>query len=191
MVTLLFLEASGIMYLNKTEDPLFLATKMPSKLPPDGTRFYVADRPAGVLGCATQKIFCNPLLPEQPRCVSIDQIVSGDLLSKIWADPADFAAMYSLVTTMAGIYAAYPINFYAAPGLPSLKARFTLVPPLQTEALPPNKWQEETEYTFQASLASLQSSLVEAVRGNTPLPNDILCSPQSACETLCRSLVSN
>ncbi|KAH8696936.1 hypothetical protein GQ44DRAFT_733494 [Phaeosphaeriaceae sp. PMI808] len=161
-VSLLFLDASDVINRNKTEDPWFAAT---TRGPYDGIKVYVADEPSGVLGCATQRFWCNPQLPEDTRCINFFEAGGMDHLSKLWADPVDRAIVRGAMAPLNNKQSSLLEAFYRIPGLPSLLSRVTLIGPFQLDEIPSNRWQSEIEYTFQAGLAATQSMLVEAARG--------------------------
>jgi hypothetical protein len=191
-VSLIFLDASGIMYGAKIEDPWFSATTPTPIQPMDGfpvdQPYYIADKPASVLGCATQTLFCNPNLTNASAstCTSL---ATGASIVDLWSDEVERAQVYGVMAALTGLLAVHPDYFYKAPGT-SLLASNTLMGPMQVEAIAADKWQKEIEYTFQASLASIQASLVETVRGSPLVLKEGNCQPQSACETLCHIQVS-
>jgi hypothetical protein len=199
-VSFLFLSAPGIIYDREITDPWFSAT---TPIDDDmyttitghsssGTKYYISEQPATVLGCTSQRFYCNPDLPEDKQCMNID--VKGDNIKdgipRLWPDPVQRASFYGAMTSMRGLLTADPHDFLESSGLPSLMARFSLVDGTQVSIDAEKQWQKEMEFTFQAHLVSIQSSLVEAVKGAFPLRNDTLCQPEDACRSICRNQVS-
>jgi hypothetical protein len=191
--SLLFLESSGVLYINRTEDPWFAATtagtmNVAIQEAVSGLQeFHVANEPAGVLGCATQRFYCNPELPEDKRCVNILGPYDLGLLSKLWPNEADQAILRGTIAPIHIDAASHPEVFYLASSLPTLLTRFTLLGPWQTDTIPSNKWQQEMEYIFQGTLTSLQSSLVEDAMGDLLAGGDICTKTRERCIKKCYS----
>jgi len=157
---------------------------------PNGTRLFISDEPAGVLGCTLQTWYCNPKLPEQSRCVNLYESSSLERLPEIWPDAEDLAAIQGFQSAVGTFTLVQPHVLYNSPGIPSLLARSTLIGPIQLDALPPNKWQQQMEYSYQASLVSLQSAPVEVTRRGAFWPNETICPTAVACQKLCRNQAS-
>jgi hypothetical protein len=84
-------------------------------------------------------------------------------VSEIWPNIYDRAAVLGFLFAL-NTFAVTPDQIYQFPGLPFLLSRYTLAGPLQVDAIPTNRWQQEMEYGFQASLASMQSSMAAATQ---------------------------
>ena len=189
-MTLIFLTSDGLWYREKTEDPWFAASQeVPTYGDSKYTDFvYFSDETAGVLGCASQIWICNPERPES-SCLNI-QTASESFYSDMWPDSFERAAMVGFMTAFE-MFFVNPDTLYASPGLPTLLSRFTLFGPTQLDAIPPNRWQKEIEYTFQASIASLQTGLAAAAQKGAPWPTDEKwCPTPEACQALCYHQVS-
>ena len=181
-VSLLFLEQSQIRYLQPTNDPWFAATTSA------GNRFdtpvYSTDNTATILGCASQTQYCNPDMSAPSQCVNLAEPDYKSYLESMWPEERDRAAMLGFAIALA--LTKTPIDFYAD-YIPSLKAALTLSK-FQTLKLPQNQWQLEMEFTFQASLASIQASLVDTVRGKFMLGRGA-CEEGTDCRAICGNLV--
>lgn len=193
---MIFLSANGIVYSEKTEDPWFAATT-PTPAPedfglPNGTNLYTADEPANVVGCAIQLWYCNPKLPEDSRCYNYFEAGPEfeDRLSTLWTDKDDLAAVFGFLYAMY-TFTGEPDTFYRLTGVPSLLSRFTMTGPFQMDAIPPTRWQQEMEYSFQASLASFQTNMLQAAQKGSKWPNETICFTPEACQKFCHSQVSN
>jgi hypothetical protein len=196
-VTLLFLDASEVVYLNKTEDPWFSATSSfdDSSLASsaNGSRsYFVADEPVGVLGCVTQKSYCNPNLPENVGCIDGFALVDGkyplDPFKRAWPDANDQSAMRAFVAALSNQGAGLLDVYYAIPNSPTLLSRSTILGNMQTAIIPKDRWQDEREYLYKASLAATQSMMVEHARGFT-LGKDMFCDVEKKCRRICHSQV--
>jgi hypothetical protein len=148
----------------------------------------------GVVGCATQIFYCNPELPDDKKCINMySGAADTKQLSDIWPNTQDRMALGGVVGAMMSLLSVTPEDFYATAGVASLLAGFTVLGPYQTAKLPPNQWQKESEYNFQAVLASIQASTVEVLRGRTPWLNQHtgnLCLHTDGCRKICGYQVS-
>jgi hypothetical protein len=189
MVSLVFLDSSELLYLNRTTDPWFSATT-PADNSTEDTGYF-ADQDSGVLGCAMRRLMCNPLLPDETGCVNLfannETIIES--LKKAWPDSQDQHVIYPLMVAQAesGIAGA-PETWYSIPGVPTLLSRNTLMDSVQFAHLPNDRWKDEREHLYKASLAVLQSALVQYARGYWY--HDDGCSTDFPCKRLCHSQVS-
>jgi hypothetical protein len=189
MVSLVFLDSSELLYLNRTTDPWFSATTPADNSTEDAG--YFADQDSGVLGCAMRRLMCNPLLPDETGCVNLfannETIIES--LKKAWPDSQDQHVIYPLMVAQAesGIAGA-PETWYSIPGVPTLLSRNTLMDSVQFAHLPNDRWKDEREHLYKASLAVLQSALVQYARGYWY--HDDGCSTDFPCKRLCHSQVS-
>ncbi|XP_014559796.1 hypothetical protein COCVIDRAFT_35075 [Bipolaris victoriae FI3] len=191
-VSLLFLDASGLFYVNKTEDPWFSATSLfdNSSLASsaNGTGPFVADEPVGVLGCATQRLYCNPNLPENVGCIDGfavgDHQSSLDLFKSAWPDANDQSVMHAFVASL-GIKGLLD-DYYAIPSSPTLLSRSTLMYNVQVAAIPKDRWQDEREHLYKASLAAIQSTMVDHARG-FDYSLGKYCGGERECRRTCHS----
>jgi hypothetical protein len=182
MVSLLFLDASDIIYFIKTEDPWFSAT---TPATPEG--FY-PDEPLGVLGCVTHRLYCNPDLPNTTGCVNAYAQDVEDALSKAWPNSQDESAIRPVLSALSTQGAGLMDIFYALPGIPTLLCRNTLLGNVQTAALPDNQWQIEREHIYKASMAALQSIVVDYAKGDWFGPGRF-CGAETSCRRICNSQV--
>lgn len=192
--TLFFLVSSGIAYVNKTTDPWFSATQNISV----GTEYtyYVPDEPATVVGCASERRFCNPRLPASEGC--LDLYASGEAeFAKIFPDAKEREFLRPLSQRLQQYGATGMYAFHMGKSVPSLLARQTLdllhpsdpFQAVQTKPLPPDQWQQEMEYTNQATLSAMQHSVVDYARGSW-LGDTGNCE-KHPCRRLCHSQVSS
>ncbi|KAF3035270.1 hypothetical protein E8E11_003585 [Didymella keratinophila] len=190
-LSLLFLDASDIVYYNSTEDPWFSATTSAadsflswSK----ARRPFIADEPVGVMGCAVRRFYCNPALPEAATCVDgfAEYNKTQDTITKIWPDVREQSKMRAIISALTNRGVGYLDLHYAIPSVPTLLARNTVLGNLQTAPLPIDHWKDEREYLFQASLADMQSAVVEHARG-LDLGQGIFCNNATSCYRSCKS----
>lgn len=192
--TLFFLISSNIIYLNQTDDPWFSATTKMS-LPESSMEFFLPDEPATVLGCVSDRIFCNPMLPASTGCINLFASSEEDF-RRAWPDPKDRLALRSLSIMIQQLGAAGLAPYFQAKSVPTLLSRQTLYPnvitesgftTVQTKLLPSNQWQKEIEYIGQATLAALQHFIVDYARG-VWLGGGLSCD-EEPCRRSCYSQV--
>lgn len=194
MVSIVFLDSSGIVYLNEPHDPWFSATTLAKNGSVVATESsgYVADSDSGVLGCAMRRIMCNPLLPGETGCVNLfaESKTAIEELKRAWPNPRDQHIIYPFMVAQAssGIDGA-PETWYSIPGVPSLLSQNTLLGSIQFAHLPNDRWQLEREHLYRASLAVLQAAVVQYAR--VYWYHDDGCSADFPCERLCHSQVNN
>lgn len=187
-VSLVFLDASEILYANKTSDPWFSAST-----PFDNRKSYlVSDEPAGVLGCVTQRSYCNPNIPKDVGCIDGFAVVDGrnssELFKRAWTDVSDQSVMRAFVAALSNGGAGFLDAFYVLPNLPTLLSRSTILGNMQTAIIPKDRWQDEREHLYKTSLAAIQSTMVEHARGFTPGKN-FYCNEEKECSRICHSQV--
>lgn len=196
MISLLFLDSSGIIYTEPTDDPWFLATTdasvrfVDSRFEPGN--YYAADG-VGVLGCSTRRYICNPDLPNSECINSLSREGSNGSISairKAWPDHQDQYRMYPLLAAKLqyGIGDGSIDPLYFLGDAPTLLARNSLLSGQQTAKLPSYQWQIEQERVFRRTLTEWQSSLVTYARG--AWVGSSQCGPQFPCERTCYSQVS-
>lgn len=199
MVSLLFLDTDLILYDHRTDDPWFSATTLVrdaianiSKVSKESSTYYqyFPDEPVGVLGCATQRFFCNPDMPDTECVNSLHRNKSVLAIERAWPNPRDQQQVYPILaaTYQFGMGKGQPDAFYQLTGAPVLLARNTMLENTQTAILPSSQWQLEREHIFTTTLAALQSSLVAYARGSWY--GHLSCSPEFPCERVCHSQVS-
>ncbi|KAJ4320783.1 hypothetical protein N0V94_003195 [Neodidymelliopsis sp. IMI 364377] len=158
------------MYLNRTEDPWFAATT-----PATGELkgWYLPNEPATVLGCTSERIYCNPNQQNASGCLNLWESGEDDF-QKAWPDPEDRLALRPLSVILQQFGAAGLKSYFDAKSVSSLLARQTLYPldfwntnytTVQTKALPSDQWQKELEYVGQATLSAIQHFIVDYARG--------------------------
>jgi hypothetical protein len=191
--TLLFLVASGMVYVNKTDDPWFSAHRQVdysrTNLTEDSAGPFLADEPATVLGCTSSRLFCNPNVSSDSGCMNALGASDLELLSnftRIWPDANDQATLLPLALILHQFDAQDIGALYQARAVSNLLARFTIAANAQRKALPVNQWQLEMEFVSQAMLAAMQHYMLDYARGFWALP--ILCE-YAPCRRLCKSQV--
>ncbi|KAH9879753.1 hypothetical protein J1614_001776 [Plenodomus biglobosus] len=194
-VTLVFLDASELVYANKTEDPWFSATSVVDNnhlaSSANGSRsYFVADEPVGVLGCVTQRSYCNPNLPEDVGYIDgfaiIDDQYPLDPFKRVWPDANDQSAMRAWVAALSNQGAGLLDVYYTIPNSPTLLSRSTILANMQTSVIPKDRWQDEREHLYKASLAAIQSMMVEHARGFSFAKNRH-CDDGKECRRICHS----
>lgn len=190
---LLFMVPTNIHYLNQTVDPWFSATT------PDNTyveTLYTPDQPASVIGCVTERTWCNPDLPASIGCLKAFSSTIEQDIRKAWPEEDDRRWLRPLATIIESLGSGRIDAFYQARSVPNLLARQTLLPwipfvdtpaALQTKVLPSDQWQKEIEYVSQANLAAMQHFVVDYARG--VWAGSELCN-RDLCQRLCYSQVS-
>lgn len=88
-VTLLFLSANGIMFLEPSNDSWYSAHENSSNLwlepIPGNISAYKADDPVRALGCITVYSFCNPNLEAKDKCTPLAGIRAAPFLAEsLW-----------------------------------------------------------------------------------------------------------
>ncbi|OAG01385.1 uncharacterized protein CC84DRAFT_190654 [Paraphaeosphaeria sporulosa] len=189
-VSLLFLDATEVVYAVRTEDPWFSATTRVSKSNSSASgSHFVADEPVGVLGCVTERSYCNPALPVNVGCIDGFSIIGGDpfdSLARAWPDTTDQSTIRAFIAALSNQGAGLLDIYYAIPNSPSLLSRNTIMGNMQTAAIPKHRWQEEREHLYKASLAAIQSMMVDHARGFA-LGKNLYCIDQKICHRLCQS----
>ncbi|KAF9697639.1 hypothetical protein EKO04_004170 [Ascochyta lentis] len=146
MVSLVFLDASEILYMNKTYDPWFSATTPLSEVVIDGLKdFYITDEPVSVLGCSSQRFLCNPAMPKINCVNSLYPNEEIAAIQTAWPQPEDQHQIYPILAAQYqyGVGKGTSESLYAISGAPTLLARKTMVNNRQHAELPLNHWQSE------------------------------------------------
>lgn len=189
------MDSSNVKYLHRVEDPWIAATTS-IKAPPSIqsvigiTEYFVADDPVAVLGCATQKSYCNPTLLDSQQCMDNYSANASQAFTNLWQDPKEQAEMRALYAMLNAQSSSRPDVFYAASSLPSLITRFSLDGAVQPDAIPKNRWHEEVEYMFQANLVAMQSKMIEHARAQWSAWYLTACGFSVECHRVCHSQVS-
>ncbi|KAJ8112330.1 hypothetical protein OPT61_g5274 [Boeremia exigua] len=165
---LYFMVPSGVKYLNRTDDPWFSATTKVSET----STYYIPDEPATVVGCVTERKFCNPKLPAEEGCLDLYSS-REDAFVRIFPDPKDRLFLRPLSIVLQQYGADGMFGLFQAKSVPSLLARETLYlnnpmdnyTAIQMKPLPSDQWQKEIEYVNQATLSTIQHSLLDYARG--------------------------
>lgn len=184
--TLFFLDASTVLYKYQTNDPWFSATL--GGYGNNGSR-YMADEIAAPMACVTSQEFCNPRSTGATRCTPDTQVQDNRAdIARVWPDVNDQETLnpvlYMLRTMVTEVS-----NYAIRSGLPNLLARDTLSGDVQSAMVPDDQWQAEMTYLYQASLAEMQSSMVEYARGYF-FPGAPPCTDDN-CKRVCNSQVSH
>ncbi|KAI0025906.1 hypothetical protein F4780DRAFT_789387 [Xylariomycetidae sp. FL0641] len=181
-VSILFLSANGVLFMNETRDPWYRATthigsitdgsvgedKKPGIVP-----VYVQDQPGAPLACSIQQEFClDPAPPGEGRrrhCLTSPDLNlalgtptgGGDAFADADAD-ADARARVDWLATVAG--PTTPRNAWLDLGVRALAARRSLSRGVQGP-LARAQWQTDVRYWFDVSLAALQQAAVGMAAG--------------------------
>jgi len=103
--SLLFLDASDIVYYNSTEDSWFSATRSAADNSSSWSKArcpFIADEPVGVMGCAVRRFYCNPALPEATTCVDgfAEYNQTQDAITQIWPDVREQSKMRAIISAL-------------------------------------------------------------------------------------------
>jgi hypothetical protein len=167
-----------------TDDPWFSAHK-----PLDArtsTGLFFADAPAGILGCATSRLFCSFGASSAMGCVNAFSPNLWMDFKRTWPNPDDQASLMPLAMILHQLDAADIGELFRVTSLPTLLARHTVMGSVQHKYLPRNQWQLEMEYITQTMLAAMQHYMVDYARGFWGRALDCKTSP---CRRLCGSQV--
>jgi hypothetical protein len=194
-VSIIFLEASGITYTNRTEDPWFSATTLKGGMVGwnnEVIETFVADAPAGVLGCAVQQSLCNPAMADIDGCIftTYNRTEVADAMAKVWPDSQERSFLRAFMSILTSQSTNYVDKLYSLRGVPALLSRNTLLSSFQTAVLPHDRWMDERQYLFNVSMALLQYDLVNLARGVWDGAGFYCWREHDDCSMLCDSQVS-
>jgi hypothetical protein len=138
IVSLIFLDTDLVLYDHPTDDTWFSATTLvfdaiakTPKVSPNAPTYnqYFPDEPVGVLGCATQRFFCNPDMPDTECVNSLHRNKSVFAIERAWPNPQDQDQVYSIFATtyQFSMGKGQPDAFYQLSGAPMLLARRTML----------------------------------------------------------------
>lgn len=154
--TMLFLISTSVNYMSKTDDPWFLATDSSY----DGGT-YGSNDIVPVVGCTTQREYCNPKKEGPHNCVEFHQdyeTQEADFMAA-WNKTEEQEYLRPLAMTLHHFGAQGIGAFFEAGNVPNLLARYTLrLPPVTFHpayALPSDQWQDEMVYLSQANFAAI------------------------------------
>ena len=177
-VSLTFLESDGVLYNSDNHDPWFS---------------NASGKRASVLGCAVERLLCNPALPSQIDCIntlvadpSTDEFHTS--FDNAWPDRDDKHRMWPIFIAQGGYQRGLPDTLYRFKAASALLARITLENNKQTAEIPSNQWQKEREHIYKATLAGIQSGLVDFARGywwGSPRCQDDFVCLQSCYSQVC------
>jgi len=176
-VSLLFLDTSEILALNKSSDPWFSRTALPEE---NVTTSHAQsdDVGAGVLGCVTDMSFCGADLPAGTDCVG------KSLLNQ--SDSQDYSILAPIANLL--LNKQLEASWTVTNGAPALLAQNTVFGNAQMALLPNGQWQEEREHMYKASMIGLQANVVEYARGYWPAMAVDACK-ERPCHRMCHSQV--
>lgn len=170
-VALVFLTSSGVAYKTEVDDLWYSAHQlMPGGSNVGGSKFpepfYLADEPAGVLGCTMQNQICNPNLSNTGRCTPLSSLftLNKDTILSLWQDDTKIHEMSWPATIMAYATLLSPDEVIRKSGVSALISRDHLSNGVMFR-LPANQWQLDVETWFRATLSSLQATFVDAANG--------------------------
>ena len=144
------------------------------------------------MGCVNHRSYCNPNIPKDVGCIDGFAVLGGqnssELIKRAWPDVNDQSAMRSFVAALNNAGAGFLDAFYALPSSPTLISRSTILGNMQTAIIPKDRWQDEREHLYKASLAAIQSIMVEHARGLT-FGKNAYCDDEKECRRICHSQV--
>ena len=189
-ISLIFLSNDGIHYTEPVEDEWYSAHRTTNDTLrengySDQKHYYLSDETASVLGCKEQYQSCDPTLPTERGCSSLNGIASISFNNQMPTTKREISLYWGL-----GIYAIYQVlNFLRSSALTS---RFSLAQGIQAP-LPADQWQREVEYWHNIVLAALQGASVDDAvgPGNSEMLKLFWTKPTNDVERhLCSSQVS-
>lgn len=193
ITSVLFLDSSEVLYAKSTDDPWFAATTPVdgniTSFDPNMRQFFTADEPVSVMACATQRKYCSPDNASMSACIDgftgmDDRDYTTAALSKAWPEAQDRSAMRGFMSALGNQGAGFLDAYYTLPSAPTLLARGTILGNVQAATISSNHWQDEREQVYKASLAALQSTMVEHAR-RLYLNGELYCDASEGCERLC------
>ncbi|KAJ8110926.1 hypothetical protein OPT61_g6357 [Boeremia exigua] len=180
-VSLVFLDSSQVVYFNKTEDPWYSATIKTNESDPETG--WLADEPTSVMACAAELWFCSPDKPKPGGCISLSP--GGGEIEDVWPKAEDQQFIVPILLTIGEQGLEWATSFYEVSGAVPLLSRTTMLGSIQVDAIPSDRWQDEIEHVYRASLASMQSSVVEYARGWWP--GITACDLKYPCQRTCNT----
>ncbi len=197
-VTLFFLSANSVLFVERALDPWYRATRpaFPITIPGTGTRadVYSQDEPASPLACTWQEQFCGggggggkgP-----GGCTPLGTASDArDGLGGVFPDEAGLRRVIWSARALWGL-GNDPYTVASTLNAGSLVSRKTLWGGLQGP-LPDDQWKLDMQYWFEVGLAAVQQAMVDTALGEPEsAPADFLVRPSADEETrLCSSQVS-
>ncbi|KAH7112531.1 hypothetical protein B0J11DRAFT_597934 [Dendryphion nanum] len=200
MVSMLFLSSGIIQNSSPVVDPWFSTSNTTDSSPPGDQ--YVSNSPANVISCVTRVHICNPSYADGSKCLKSFNLLQREddsahflkMLSGLWPNIDEGLSVYGALGFLKYPYEIFnPDIFYLGDNLPTILSSFTVLGRRQYDTIPPDRWQDELEYSFQASLASLQSLVVETAMGISEWINYVKgpCQSREACLTMCNRQIIN
>ncbi|KAF3766253.1 hypothetical protein M406DRAFT_11941, partial [Cryphonectria parasitica EP155] len=185
-LSLFFISANQILYLEEVLDPLFRATTQLS----EGYSFYFSDQPASPLACSSQQQICVPT-------------GSGSDCTPLLGVYDVFPAAKGLIEDRSASYRNsfdWLLNDFHLNGMTiyqivkvmsssALEAKQSLTSGFQP-GLPDNQWQIEVERWFQINLAAWQYLFISLATGPgiSSIPGSFISTPgNTEEEVLCRN----
>ncbi|KAF7505123.1 hypothetical protein GJ744_001263 [Endocarpon pusillum] len=189
-VTILFLSANDIRFLDQVDDPWYSAHTPAGEMEIRGANFsaisslpiYVRDDPVRALGCIERFQFCNPNVSNNFSCTPLGGITQAvQLAPDLYQNEVQRAhvkwSATMIISMSAGLSAVS--NFL---GTSSLQSRSTLMEGRQS-SLPENQWEVEIESWFKVIMADLQRVILEQATGPTqPAIRQFLTRPNNTEE---------
>lgn len=162
-VTIMFLASNAVSYRSPVLDPWFQATFAHNLTDPSGVNFteYIPDFWVGVLACADQYQFHNPVNGRSTSLTSMIGLVTetGKLeYNKI--QNATLLSLYYSANYQQTVYSVYSQGPRALRAYDSLLGSDVVSP-----GLPKNQWQIEATQFFSISMAKLQQMTVNYAAG--------------------------
>lgn len=161
-VTIMFLASNAVSYESPVLDPWFHATFAQTFTDLNGINFtqYSADIWVGVLACADQYQFHNPVNERSTPLTSMSGLVNET--DKLEFNKIQNATVMSLYNS-----AHYQLTYYSvfSQGARALRAYDSSSSDVTSPGLPKNQWQIEATQMFSVSMAKLQQMMVNYAAG--------------------------
>ncbi|KAI8945458.1 hypothetical protein F4801DRAFT_597842 [Xylaria longipes] len=158
-IVLVGLSSSDLLFIEKTNDPWYRATK------DLGAGIYQAEEAGRALGCSVQQQFCHSGLPNSKNCTSLGSVYDAfvemsDMLAENEADLQRFQWIYT-----AAISAGFDLKtILQTLGTRALTARTRLSNNVQGP-LSDNQWQLDVLYWYSTQMALIQKAFVNTAFG--------------------------
>ena len=159
-MSLFFLSANHISYINETYDPVYSAT-VPYSL--NGATYYAETYYVTVLSCVDQHQICNPNGDKTTGCTALQayrQLQAS--ISDIGLNAAQTAAAQRIIGTLVFSNTLNSVNGRNAAALLASQSVSELI---QVLALPIDQWRAEVENWYAVSLAKMQRSIIDFAGG--------------------------
>lgn len=203
LVSLIFLSASQILFIEPVDDDWFAAHRSatasennPGEADPFGHfTLYVSDQIISVLGCAEQWQYCKP---DGANCTKFDDFIGVSTDAPNFFDTdMQKQTLFDWVTAYDGTGGDL-FNFIGNMPIGALTAQNSLTGNVQGP-LPSNQWQQEVLYWHSIRMAKMQKLMIERATGPSDTamdpfmlrPEDLPGSYKSTAQRRCETQVSH